>query len=90
MIYSTVNMNNSDSKAENMMGKFFEAMFSDPSGVWVKLVADIYLLTAWIIPASLIVAMINSITYTFKEFYRYVHNLGCELARIYICINTYS
>lgn len=61
-----------------MMQKFFESMFSHPSGPWVKLVADIYLLTSWIIPASLIVAMINSITYTFQEFYRYVDMLKMQ------------
>ena len=72
LIYSTVNMNNASTDAESMMQKFFISMFSHPSGIYVKLVADIFLLTAWLIPASLVVAMINSITYTFEEFYRYV------------------
>ena len=128
LIYMSTGMGNS--QAENMMNRFFHAMFQHHSGVYIKLViifkdnsgifqknhstyftglfladqiahifcasdkllnynisffiphnsltfwriqvADIFLLTAWIMPAALCVVMINSITYTFQEFYRYV------------------
>ena len=40
--------------------------------IYVKMLADMILLAAWITPIALCVVLINSLTYSFEEFYRYI------------------
>eukprot|EP00111_Clytia_hemisphaerica_P011933 TCONS_00035065-protein len=57
------------SQVDMLMKKFLSTA---SNGIYFKTIADIMLLTAWITPVALCVVLINSLTYTFKEFYRYV------------------
>ena len=57
------------SQVDMLMQKFLSTA---SKGIYFKTIADIMLLTAWITPVALCIVLINALTYTFKEFYRYV------------------
>ncbi|XP_066924681.1 uncharacterized protein [Clytia hemisphaerica] len=55
---------------------------------YAKTVTDIMMLTAWVAPITLCLILINSLTYTFEEFYRYLDTTKENVCRRFFLYDT--